>query len=217
MDAHARSRACRRALSPFGASVGVDEKLARVRAPSLSDAMRKLHPHRHHVLDLVTPTPGRILFGPVATMLFAPLRADQPNDFDGHLAGVAGKAQVLVCAAPGVEDAAVAGGIRLARIADAGFRGLLTTARMRDLDEAAASPLAIYCRGETPLAGSSQAMPVATQVPLALDGATVVPGDFVYASGAGAIIVPAKDVEGVLDLAAQIEAEDASRLRRSRG
>lgn len=207
-----------------------DPRLAKVHAASLSDAMRKLHPHRHHVLDLVTPTPGRVLFGPAATMLFAPLRADQPNDFNGALDRIAkpGTARsrsegeavpqhgtILVCAAPGAEDAAVVGGVRLARVASLGFAGVITTARVRDFAEI--RDLAVYCRGETPLAGSSEAMPVATNVPIALDGATVVPGDFVYADAAGAIVIPAKDVDKVLAMAAEIEAADAERVKAMQG
>jgi hypothetical protein len=32
------------------------------------DAMGRLHRHRCHLLDLVTPTPGRTLFGPAVTI-----------------------------------------------------------------------------------------------------------------------------------------------------
>ncbi|MGH2687547.1 MAG: RraA family protein, partial [Actinomycetota bacterium] len=35
-----------------------------VRTADVVDAMGRLHRHRCHVLDLVTPTPGRLLFGP---------------------------------------------------------------------------------------------------------------------------------------------------------
>lgn len=181
--------------------------------------MRKLHPHRHHVLDLVSPMPERPVWGQVATMLFAPLRADAPKDtvdFDAHLAR-AGRADILVCAAPGADDAAVAGGIRLARVAAAGFRGIVTTARLRDFDEARALDLGLWCRGESPMAGSAQAMPVATNVPIALDGATVMPGDIIHASSAGAVIIPAKDLARVLELAEEIERADAERAKKARG
>lgn len=199
------------------------DRLVQARAPALSDAMRKLHPHRHHVLDLVTPTPGRVLVGEAATMLFAPWRADVPKeaqDFERHLrvaVASGGDGKVLVCAAPGVEHAAMAGGVRLAMIERLGLRGLLTTARMRDFDEAGAYAFATYCRGETPMAGSAEAMPVATNVPIALDGATVMPGDFVHASDAGAVVIPAKDLARVLDLAEEIEKTDAERVAKARG
>jgi regulator of RNase E activity RraA len=114
-----------------------------------------------------------------------------------------------------VEDAAVVGGVRLAVIARHGFAGLVTTARMRDFDEARAYSVPCWCRGETPLAGSAQAMPVATNVPLALGRATVLPGDLIHASDAGAIIIPAKDIERVLELAEEIERADAQRVAKA--
>lgn len=38
----------------------------------LVDALGRIHDHRAHLLDLVTPTPGRILFGPAATIGYFP-------------------------------------------------------------------------------------------------------------------------------------------------
>ncbi|HVM45762.1 MAG TPA: RraA family protein [Candidatus Thermoplasmatota archaeon] len=198
------------------------QKLAQVRAPSLSDAVRKLYPHRHHVLGLVTPTPGRVLFGQAATMLFAPSRADVPKerqDFERHLRAAVGDAprgKVLVCAAPGAEESAVAGGVRLALVEALGLAGLLTSARLRDFDEARGYAFAAYCGGETPMAGSAQSMPVATGVPVALGGATVLPEDYVYASEAGAVVIPGQDLHRVLDLALDVEREDAARVAKAR-
>lgn len=187
-------------------------------AAVLSDALRKLHPHRHHVLDLVTPTPGRVLFGPAATMAFVPHRADVKADFEAMLAQAVGEraeGKVLVCASPGAEHAAVAGGVRLAHVERLRLAGLLTTARLRDFGEIARYRFAAYCRGETPLAGSAEAMPVAANVPVALDGATVVPGDYVYVDASGAVVIPAKDLEKVLELARQIEKDDEARVAKA--
>lgn len=196
--------------------------VAQVHAASLSDAMRKLYSHAHVVLDLVTPTPGRVLFGRAATLLFAPLRADVPKDaqdFEKHLraaVGDSGAGQVLVCVAPGAENSAVAGGVRLALVERLGLAGLVTTARLRDFEEVKRYPFAAYSRGETPMAGSAEAMPVASNVPVALGEATVLPGDFVFADAAGAVIIPAADIDRVLTLAVEIEAQDAERVRRAR-
>lgn len=200
-----------------------DPRLARVRAPSLSDAMRKLRPHRAHVLDLVTPTPGRRLFGPAATLAFAPLRVDLDQEsvhFERWLDRALGDApahKVLVAASGSVPDAAVAGGVRLAMLERRRVAGLLTDGRMRDFDEARTYSFAAYCRGETVFAGSAESIPVAAGIPVALGGATVLPGDYVYADDAGAVILPAGDVERALDLAVGIEAEDAERVKKARG
>jgi 4-hydroxy-4-methyl-2-oxoglutarate aldolase len=36
------------------------------------DAMGRMHRHRCHILDLVSPTPRRILFGPAVTISYVP-------------------------------------------------------------------------------------------------------------------------------------------------
>ncbi len=200
-----------------------DPRLARVRAPSLSDAMRKLHPHRAHVLDLVSPTPDRVLFGPAATMLFAPVRADVDKtafDFPGRLAEALGEdseGKVVVAHVAGAPDGAVAGGVRLAMLERARVAGLVTDGRLRDWDEARGYAFACWCRGETAFAGSAEIMPVATGIPVSLGGATVMPGDYVYVDAAGGVVIPARDIDAALELAAKIEADDVERVRKARG
>ena len=43
-----------------------------LKCADLGDAMGRLHRHRCHILDLVSPTPGRILFGPAVTISYFP-------------------------------------------------------------------------------------------------------------------------------------------------
>ena len=43
-----------------------------LKCADLVDAMGRMHRHRCHILDLVSPTPGRILFGPVVTISYFP-------------------------------------------------------------------------------------------------------------------------------------------------
>ena len=53
-------RTCSRSADGCHRSQGAD----------LVDAMGRLHRHRCHILDLVSPTPGRTLFGPAATISY---------------------------------------------------------------------------------------------------------------------------------------------------
>jgi len=53
------------------------DALSGLKCADLIDAMGRVHRHRCHVLDLVSPTPGRVLFGPAAaghpaSMTFGP-------------------------------------------------------------------------------------------------------------------------------------------------
>ncbi len=51
-------------------------------------------------------------------------------------------------------------------------------------------------------------MPFAANVPSCVAGVCVVPGDFVYADDAGAVILPAKKIEQVFEEAVNIEKAD---------
>ena len=43
-----------------------------LKTADLVDAMGRLHRHLCHLLDLVSPTPGRVLFGPAVTISYFP-------------------------------------------------------------------------------------------------------------------------------------------------
>ena len=43
-----------------------------LKCADLVDAIGRLHRHRCHILDLVSPTPGRVLFGPAVTISYFP-------------------------------------------------------------------------------------------------------------------------------------------------
>jgi 4-hydroxy-4-methyl-2-oxoglutarate aldolase len=54
---------------------------SRVRTADIVDAMGRLHQHRCHLLDLVSPTPGRRLFGPAVTIAkFSACRSAMPPE-----------------------------------------------------------------------------------------------------------------------------------------
>src|SRR5215210_548766 len=51
---------------------GLNSAIDGLRCADLVDAMGRKHRHRCHLLDLVSPTPGRVLFGPAATISYFP-------------------------------------------------------------------------------------------------------------------------------------------------
>jgi 4-hydroxy-4-methyl-2-oxoglutarate aldolase len=190
---------------------------------AVCDAMARRFDHRAHVLDLVTPTPGAVLVGPAATLQFFPNRRDLrpagPDGFDdllGVLAGEGAEGRVLVMSSAGHPDEALAGRKKAARVERAGFAGILCDGRLRDLGEIAELDLVCFCRGETVRAAGDRVSPFAAGVPVVLDGVGVLPGDWVFADGAGAVIVPASAVREVLEDARRIEESDAAALARIR-
>ena len=106
--------------------------------------MGRLHRHRCHILDLVSPTPGRILFGPAVTISYFPSCSAALDPEHYNLANLfyeavgddpAGK--VVVLASNGYTDISMGGGTKLLRLQESGCAGVLTDGRLRDFDELA--------------------------------------------------------------------------------
>ena len=92
--------------------------------------MGRLHRHRCHILDLVTPTPGRVLFGPAVTISYFPSCSAALDPERYNLANLfyeavgddpAGK--VVVLASNGYTDTSMGGGTKLLRLHETGAPG----------------------------------------------------------------------------------------------
>jgi regulator of RNase E activity RraA len=187
------------------------------------DAMGRKYQQRAHILDLVTATPGRKLFGPALTLSFLPYREDlyDPKQNFGSLfyraiEGSIGR-KVLVMATNGYSDISVGGATKFSRLQNHSMAGILTDGRIRDFDQLREFDFAAYCRGEAVRWGGDTIMPFLVNVPVSVGGVTVVPGDYVYADGSGAAVVPAAALRSVLEEAIGIEEADARSIERIRG
>src|SRR3954463_956628 len=130
--------------------------VAGLKCADLVDAMGRMHRHRCHILDLVSPTPDRILFGPAVTISYFPSCAASLDPDRYNLANLfyetvgdepAGK--VVVLASNGYTDTSMGGGTKLLRLQENGCAGVITDGRLRDFDELARYDFAAYCSGET--------------------------------------------------------------------
>lgn len=200
-------------------SASVRSRAEALSAASLSDAVDRLCGHRAHILDLVSPTPGRKLFGRAVTIRYVPYRSDISDDDGRSFAryfydaiGDDADGVVLVLDSSGQRDVSIGGGAKFSRLHNHGLAGLVTDARIRDFEEVAAFDPVFYCRGEAVRAGAGDLMPVAANVPASLRGTTLVPGDYVYADHSGVVVIPAGHLEQVLRSAAEIDAEDKAIL-----
>lgn len=178
------------------------------------DVMTSRFKHRAHILDLVSPKPGRVLFGRAVTMSFFPYREDLMDDRLHTLGPVfydairshdpAGK--VLVMASNGHPDISLGGGTKLSRLRNHGMAGVIADGRLRDLSELAGYGLAVWCTGETTKAGGAVIRPYLANVPVSLGGVTVVPGDYVVADSSGAVVIPPSHLDDVLEAAGDMAA-----------
>jgi 4-hydroxy-4-methyl-2-oxoglutarate aldolase len=188
-----------------------------LKCADLVDAMGRMHRHRCHILDLVSPTPGRILFGPSVTISYFPScsAARDPErynfaDLFHEAVGDEPAGKVIVLASNGYTDTSMGGGTKLLRLQQNDCAGVLTDGRLRDFDELARYDFAAYCSGEATRWGGDHVTPFQANVPVVLDGVAIAPGDYVFADSSGAVVVPDVQIEEVLAEARIVEAADAA-------
>lgn len=193
-----------------------DARLEGLGTSDIVDAMGRLHRHRCHLLDLVSPTPDRVLFGPAVTISFFPTcEAALPSEryHFGELfrqaVGDEPEGKVLVLASNGHADTSLGGGTKLSRLENRGLAGVLTDARLRDFDDLARYPFSTWCRGEATRWGGDVVTPFQANVPVVMNGVGIMPGSYVYADSSGAVVIPGDQVDEVLEGAHAIPREDA--------
>ena len=176
------------------------------------DAMMMTFQHRAHVFHLDSPNPQRVLFGPAATIGYMPVRKDLMDPDKDSLGPAFYRAigdedptgKVLVMASNGYAHASLGGGTKLSRVKNHKMAGILCDGQLRDYAELNTYDFAVYCKGETVRAGGNEIQPYLTNVPVCLDGVTIVPGDYVFAHESAAVIIPAASAEAILKKSRQI-------------
>ena len=194
-----------------------DHVLDHLACSSLVDAIGRVHRHRAHILNLVSPAPRR-MFGPVATIAYLPYRDDLPQtevgfgDLFHQAVGGSPAGRVLVLSSGGYPDASHGGGTKLSRVQHSGAAGVLADGRLRDFEQLGEYAFATWCRGEAPRWGGDTVMPFAANVAVEIGGACVIPGDYLYADRSGAVVIPRASMKQVIDEALNVETEDARSL-----
>jgi 4-hydroxy-4-methyl-2-oxoglutarate aldolase len=196
-----------------------------LRCADLVDAMGRMHRHLCHILDMVSPTPGRVLFGPAVTISYFPscTAALDPEGYNlarlfHEAVGDEPAGKVIVLASNGYRNTSMGGGTKLLRLQEDRCAGVLTDGRLRDFDELARYDFAAYCSGEATRWGGDRVTPFQANVPVVLDGVGVMPGNYVFADSSGALVIPDGEIDDVLEEARRIkEGDAASRDRIARG
>lgn len=184
------------------------------------DAMALAFQHRAHLIGLDSPNPHRVLFGPAVTIAYMPVRKDLMDPARHSLGPAFYRAigdddptgKVLVMASNGYAHASLGGGTKLSRVRNHNMDGILSDGHLRDYDELTTFDFAVYCKGETVRAGGNEVQPYLADVPVCVDGVTVIPGDYVFAAGSTAVIIPAGSAEAILEKSRAIKTDaDAAR------
>ncbi len=131
----------------------------------------------------------------------------------------AGAGDVIVVEQRTGIDAGSWGGVLTLGASLRGVAGAVVDGPVRDIDEAAALGFPVYGRTCTARTARGRIVELGTQVPVTIGEAAVAPGDYVIADASGVAIVPAAQVDRVLEAAeaiAEREAAMAGALRAGR-
>ncbi|BCQ28148.1 RraA family protein (plasmid) [Caballeronia sp. NK8] len=166
--------------------------------PNLSDAMGKIMPacvalkpmHR-----LTRPMIGRAL-----TVRVPP----GDNLFAYKAIASATRNDVIVIDAGGVLEQAIIGEIMTTLAASRGVAGIVVHGAIRDIDIVSVSEFPVFACGYT-YRGPYRDGPGEINVPVALAGMPVAPGDLVVGDANGVVVVPHADVGQVLETARRIK------------
>jgi regulator of RNase E activity RraA len=128
----------------------------------------------------------------------------------------AGPGTVIVVQHPGGRAAGWGGILSLAATVR-GIEGVVVDGPVRDVDEAASLGFPVFARSVTPVTARGRIAEADWNVPVAIDGCTVTPGDLVLADRSGVVFVPAARAAEIIAVAAQIAAREADMAAAVRG
>jgi 4-hydroxy-4-methyl-2-oxoglutarate aldolase len=177
-------------------------RLAKSSVCNIADVM-----HGMNVIDgVIAPiyTPMADLAGPCVTVDLTPgdglmlrkaITLAQPGD-------------VLVVNGHACSERAILGGTACIYAAQTGIAGMIVDGAVRDIGEARDLGFPIFARALTARSGSTPNGWGEVNVPVAIGGVVVMPGDVLLASQEGAVVVPRYAVE---EVAGELDAIDAAK------
>jgi regulator of RNase E activity RraA len=111
---------------------------------------------------------------------------------------------IIVIEHQGRMDVAGWGGLLSRGAVRRGIAAVVIDGACRDIDEALELGLPIFARGTTPLTARGRVNEHSFNVPIALGGVAVKPGDWIIADSSGVVVIESARSESILALAEQI-------------
>ncbi|MCY0149274.1 ribonuclease activity regulator RraA [Hoeflea sp. G2-23] len=152
------------------------------------------------------------LVGRAFTLRFVPVREDlaTPESWSSPISTRAAieampEGVIAVVDAMGVTDAGVFGDILCARMAKRGVAALVTDGVVRDVAGVLSTGLPVWCAGVAAPPSVAGLTFVNWQEPIACGGVAVYPDDLVVIDDDGAVLIPAKMVEEVIEMGSEQE------------
>ncbi len=206
------------AAPPTSASPNPFEAIrASLYAGALSDVLDEMG-YRNQVVDpkaAIRPLrPDSVLFGRACTLRNSlDARVEDPYALAMEAMDQMQPGDVLIAAGDQPLDVGIFGELSAARVTSRGGRGALIDGFTRDGRKLLETGFPVFCKGISPIDTTGRVRVVAYNVPLALGGLTVQPGQLVFADLDGIVLIPKEAEDDVLARALE-RVEVESNVRR---
>jgi 4-hydroxy-4-methyl-2-oxoglutarate aldolase len=196
-----------------------DDRVPRLRALdtcAVSDALDALWLDGA-VLGLHSVTGRHRLAGRAVTIdLVEAGQVESPRHLGTAAIDASGPGDVLVVAHHGRPNVSGWGGVLSNGARWAGIEGVVVDGAVRDVDEATDLGLPVFALTGVPVTARGRVVERAWNVDVELAGVPVSPGDYVLADGSGVVVVPAAQIEAVLDKAEAVAAKERAMVAKVR-
>ena len=145
------------------------------------------------------------IFGPAVTLR---ITAFGPEPSKSHLGidaiTVSKKGDIIVIDNGGRKDVSCWGEILSYGAKQKGIKGVVIDGAFRDIDDIEKTGFSVYARAVVPVTARKRIMGLETNTIIQCGGAQVRPGDFVMADGSGVVIIPAENIDEILEKAEKL-------------
>jgi 4-hydroxy-4-methyl-2-oxoglutarate aldolase len=185
----------------------LEHRLERLDSPAVADAQRGLNVLHPRIKSLV---PGRAVAGPAFTAHAYPgsmmtLQKAMLEARPGDILVVDGEADVAA--------GALWGDIMAVEAKRRGFKAIVVDGAVRDLRGLLDVGFPTFAVGLTPRLGTNLQIG-RVQVPVSCGGVAVRPGDWIFGDDDGVVMLPAEQLEAIVEAAEAIERRDREMARR---
>lgn len=193
----------------------VVEGFRSVAIASVADALDRATGRRCYMDHAIkNRTNGARMVGPAVTVLHGPSLETLPPQGALDQLDAAPAGSVVCIGLHGGVDVAVWGGLMSAAARARGLAGAVLDAGVRDLGEIRRDhDLPVFARFVSPGSTVGRVATIAKDVPVAVGGLVVRPGDLVVADEDGVCVVPPEHAAAVLAAARDIDAREADQAR----
>ncbi|MBS7525396.1 RraA family protein [Fusibacter paucivorans] len=183
------------------------EAFKTIPAANIEDCMNRIYGLNPEIKRMSNP--GKNMVGVALTVKTRP----GDNLMIHQALEMAGEGDIIVVSNEGDRSRALIGEV-MAQYAQCTRKvaGLVFDGAIRDIDEIAQMALPVYASGYTP-SGPFKEGPGEVNVPIAIGGVPVMPGDILVGDGDGVIVIPKADAAAVLAEAKVVCEKDAEKVK----